>query len=382
MNTPKPCLIECPVLATEENFDEQQYLHHHPDVAAAVAQGDIKSGRAHFRQHGHGEGRLLRIEYVEYVSEVGLSTPLPSSDLIHLVGGHRDYRAFDVSRRNAIETIIALLGQAGIDYANFRSILDLGCGCGRILAGWEGRLSPETRLFGCDINPMLVEFCREKISHAEVVRNLYYPPLPYGDSQFDFIYAISVYTHLSLPAMLQWTGEILRILRPEGIALITTHGSYYSPSLTQISREGSALLAERGYYVHLFGPASETWEGSNNYAAYVSPDFLRRLFVGFQMIRMFPGVSHGPILDSWDQVNTTLVAYQDIFQKIVTILEPGGPDACAECNRIDAHEQYQSHISNHSHRHQPRSPNACFGANDSRSAHCQRRLTARGHYGI
>lgn len=205
------------------------------------------------------------------------------------MGGHRDYQAFDISRRNAVETIITLLGQAGINYANFRSILDLGCGCGRILAGWEGRLSPETRLFGCDINPMLVEFCQEKISHAEVVRNLYYPPLPYGDSQFDFIYAISMYTHLSLAAMLQWTGEILRILRPEGIALITTCGSYYAPMLTQVSKEGSALLTERGYYVHLFGSASETWEGSNNYLTYVSSDFLRRLFVGFQTIRMYPG---------------------------------------------------------------------------------------------
>lgn len=118
--------------------------------------------------------------------------------------------------------------------------------------------------------------------------------------------------------MLQWTGEILRILRPEGIALITTHGSYYVSSLAQVSKEGSALLAERGYYVHLFGTANNTWEGFNNYAAYVSPDFLRRLFVGFQMIQMYPGVSHGPILESWGQVNATLVAYQDIaiFRKL------------------------------------------------------------------
>ncbi|MGH6842653.1 MAG: class I SAM-dependent methyltransferase [Methylocella sp.] len=318
MNTPKPCLIECPVLATEDNFDEQKYLLQNSDVAAAVASGDFKSGHDHFRRHGQAEGRMLSVETVEYVSKAGLSTPLPSLDLIHLVGGHRDYHAFDVSRRNAVETIITLLGQAGLDYANFRSILDLGCGCGRILAGWEGRLSSETSLFGCDINPMLVEFCKANISHAEVILNSYYPPLPYCDGKFDLIYAISVYTHLELPAMLQWTGEILRILQPGGIAFITTHGSWYAPSLAQSSKEGSALLAERGYYTQLFGPASETWEGSNNYGAYVSPDFLRRLFIGFQMIRMYPGVSHGPILKHWDQVSETLVAYQDIaiFRKL------------------------------------------------------------------
>lgn len=312
MNTPKPCLIECPVLATEENFDEQKYLLQNSDVAAAVAHGHFKSGHDHFRQHGRAEGRLLCIDYNEYVSKVGLSTPLPSSDLIYLVAGHRNYAAFDISRRNAVETITSLLGQAGVEFASFRSILDLGCGCGRILAGWEGRLSPETRLFGCDINPTLVKFCQEKISHAEVAQNSYYPPLPYKDSQFDFIYAVSVYTHLNLPAMLQWTGEILRILRPGGIALITTHGSYYATQLAQISKEGSALHAEKGYYVHLIGRASDTFEGSNYYGTYVSPDFLRRLFVGFQLIRMYPGVSHGPILESFYQVGEAFVAYQDI----------------------------------------------------------------------
>jgi SAM-dependent methyltransferase len=324
MATPKTYLIETRVLASEENFEEQQYLLHNQDVAAAVARGEFESGSTHFRQFGRAEGRLLRIEYVEYLSAEGLSTPLPSSDLIYLVAGHRDYHAFDVSRRTAVETIISLLGQAAIDYTNFRSILDLGCGCGRILAGWEGRLTPDTRLFGCDINKTLVEFCQEKISHAEVVRNSYYPPLSYRDGQFDFVYAVSLYTHLTLPAMLQWTGEISRILRPEGIALITTHGSYYAHSLAKISRQGSALLAERGYYVHLFGSASETWEGSNNYAAYVSPDFLRRLFVGFQLIRMYPGVSHGPIIATPHQVNEAFVAYQDIsiFRKLSLNLGP------------------------------------------------------------
>lgn len=189
MNTPKPCLLECPVLATEENFDEQQYLLQNPDVAAAVARGKFTSGRAHFRQHGQAEGRLLRIHYNEYVSEVGLSTPLPSLDLIHLVGGHRDFHAFDISRRNAVETIIARLGDAGIDYANFRSILDLGCGCGRILAGWEGvcrprRASSAATSIQCWLNSAKRKLARRKWYgiyitlryHTKIVNSISFTP--------------------------------------------------------------------------------------------------------------------------------------------------------------------------------------------------------------
>jgi len=296
------------IVATEENFDEEEYLARNPDVAAAVARGECPSGYDHFRRFGKSEKRPLRTEYVEYVSQEGLSTPLPDADLISLVAGHRDIQSFDLSRRASVQVIISVLEQTGIDYTNFRSILDFGCGCGRVLAGWEEFLPSETHLFGCDINPRLVDFCQKNISHAETVRCSYYPPLPYRDGQFDLIYAASVYTHLSLPAMLQWTGEVARILRPGGVALITFHGSYYHSTLAEISKSGSSQLAEKGYYVHLHGSAQDTWQGSNLYATFVSSDFLKNLFVGFEVLRIFPGISHGP---------THFASYQDtaIFRR-------------------------------------------------------------------
>ncbi|MCC3243940.1 glycosyltransferase family 61 protein [Methylocystis sp. WRRC1] len=48
----------CTELATRESFDEQAYLAANPDVAAAVANGEIRSGRAHFLKHGEREGRV------------------------------------------------------------------------------------------------------------------------------------------------------------------------------------------------------------------------------------------------------------------------------------------------------------------------------------
>ncbi len=173
-----PEITEKYIIATEENFDEKEYLTENPDVAAAVAAGAIGSGYDHFQRHGRAEGRILRREHREYISRQGLSTPLPPSDLVALVVGHRDREAFDVSRRASVDAMIASLTSAGIDHTAFRSILDFGCGCGRVLAGWEGQLQSGTALFGCDLNARLVEFCQSNVKFAEIVACSYYPPLP------------------------------------------------------------------------------------------------------------------------------------------------------------------------------------------------------------
>jgi SAM-dependent methyltransferase len=281
------------ILATHENFDEVDYLAANPDVAASVARGENPSGYEHFRRMGHRESRRLRVERVAYESQSGLTTPLPDAELVFLVQGNRDVAAFDETRRGSVEALIAYLVEVGIGYGDFGTILDFGCGCGRVLAGWEGRLAAATRLLGCDVNEVLVEFCRGHIGHAEVVRCGYYPPLPYADGSVDFVYAASVYTHLSVAAMLQWTGELARILRPGGITMVTTMGSYFAPQLAGISERGAIQLAERGYAVELYGSAEETWKGSNRYGAFVSADFVRRLFIGFEVVRVFPGVLRG-----------------------------------------------------------------------------------------
>ena len=246
---------------------------------------------------------MTNVDHGEYVSKEQLSTPLPDPELIFLVNGHRDLHAFDISRRATAENIIALLSDANIDYTAFGSILDFGCGCGRVLAGWEGKLRRETQLFGCDINQTLIEFCQKNIRFAKTMTSSYYPPLPYDNDQFDFVYAASVYTHLTLPALLQWTGELARIVKQSGVVMLSYHGTYYAKTLAEISKIGSSLLAERGYYVHLHGEEKGTWKGSNNYATFLSSEFLLNIFRGFQLVKIYPGISDGP---------NPFASYQDI----------------------------------------------------------------------
>jgi hypothetical protein len=47
--------------ATFENFDEARCLASNPDVAHALAAGDLASGRQHFEYFGFEEGRRARV---------------------------------------------------------------------------------------------------------------------------------------------------------------------------------------------------------------------------------------------------------------------------------------------------------------------------------
>jgi SAM-dependent methyltransferase len=233
-----------------------------------------------------------------------LTTPIPHEDLIFLVNGHRDQHAYAISRQATVDNIIELLSEAGISYVDLKKILDFGCGCGRVLAGWEHILPEGATLRGVDINPQLVEFCTLNIPFAKVSASAYYPPLKSFDARsVDLVYAASVFTHMTLPATIQWAGEFARIVAPGGVLMMSYHGTYYASIVAQLSADGSRLLEERGFYCHLHSKESDTFEGSNHYATFMSSGFVLSLFKGFDLVRIFPGISRGP---------NPFASYQDI----------------------------------------------------------------------
>lgn len=233
-----------------------------------------------------------------------LSTPLPSDDLIFLVNGHRDLAAFEISRLATVENIIALLREAGVDHAALKSILDFGCGCGRVLAGWEPYLRPDLELYGVDINPALIEFCKKSIPFAQTRVSRYLPPLQeFVDEQFDFVYAASVFTHLDLDAAKAWAQELRRIIKPGGILMMSFHGSYYDAEVERLAKNGARILKRKGFFVFLHGKSEDTFLGSNYYATFMTSRFANRLLSGFRLLKNYPGITRGP---------NSFASYQDI----------------------------------------------------------------------
>jgi SAM-dependent methyltransferase len=156
--------------------------------------------------------------------------PIPPGRLIVLVTGSSDRAWYVDGGRLGAQSIRETLEIAGLDVASFRTVLDFGCGCGRVIRHW--RPLTEAELYGSDCNPKMVEWCRGNLPFAKFQLNTLEPTLEYTDQQFEFAYALSVLAHTPESLQQPWIDELWRILRPGGYLLITTQGGEYLSRLT------------------------------------------------------------------------------------------------------------------------------------------------------
>jgi SAM-dependent methyltransferase len=213
--------------------------------------------------------------------------PLPPARLRAQVGpAHADAEFFLSTGREQAELIRELVRDSGSSVEELDALLDFGCGCGRILRHWAGvRL---TRVVGCDIDPRMVRWCGENLSFAEVDVNDLEPPLRYADSSFDLAYAFSVFTHLDVELQQAWMQELFRVLRPNGLLLVSTLGEHYL-SLKRLT-ESEEEAFRRGEVVVLYQQSA----GSSLCSAYHPPEYVREsLGADFELVDFRPAADEG-----------------------------------------------------------------------------------------
>lgn len=164
----------------------------------------------------------------------------------------------------AADDIQVLLRRNGMAMVDFRRVLDFGCGSGRVIRYWQ-ELPGEVH--GSDYNESAIVWCRQNLPFAFNVNGVE-PPLAYNDETFDFVYALSVFTHLDGPRQRAWLEELMRVVRPGGHLMFTTHGDRWLRSLSeeQISRFRLGELVLKG----------DGSVGSNSFGAFQSSDQVRR----------------------------------------------------------------------------------------------------------
>lgn len=151
--------------------------------------------------------------------------PIPPGRLIYLVQGSDSVQIFLVSGLQSAQMIRDLLAKHQVQLEELSAILDFGCGVGRVMRHWVSLKGP--KLYGCDVNPELIAWCKENLPYATFQQNQPYGRLDLPDNTFDLIYAISIFTHLDAERQFFWMNELKRVLRPGGLLLFTTHGDYY-----------------------------------------------------------------------------------------------------------------------------------------------------------
>jgi SAM-dependent methyltransferase len=197
--------------------------------------------------------------------------PLPPRRLMVRVAGTGDADWFLRSGRAGYDAIAA-----HAPLGDLESVLDFGCGCGRVTRWWSdfpGRVS------GSDVSRPAVDWCRANLPFARFEQNALAPPLVFEDESFDLVYALSVFTHLTAELQLAWRDEVRRVLRPGGLLLLTTHGRSYVPRLSADERAGF----ERGELVVRWGDVA----GTNLCSAYHPEAYLRDSFAaGFAFLEL------------------------------------------------------------------------------------------------
>jgi len=154
----------------------------------------------------------------------GVATNLPPAELRYRVSSSPDAQNFITIGKKCAADIESALRKVGCDLAKLERVLDFGCGCGRTLIHMK-ELAPHAQFDGTDIDARAIDWCKEHLRFATFRVGQASPPTDYAPDSFDFIYAISVFTHLDAPYQFQWLEELRRIAKPGGVLLLTVDSS-------------------------------------------------------------------------------------------------------------------------------------------------------------
>src|ERR1043165_6925642 len=149
---------------------------------------------------------------------------LPPAELRYRVSSSPDAQNFITIGKKCAKDIQEAVRKVGFDLEEFERILDFGCGCGRTLVHLKD-LAPRAQFDGTDIDERAIAWCKQNLRFATFKAGQASPPTDYAADSFDFIYAISVFTHLDAPYQFQWLDELRRIAKPGGLLLLTVDSS-------------------------------------------------------------------------------------------------------------------------------------------------------------
>jgi len=229
--------------------------------------------------------RLVEAREPDSESRDGIPVPPPLLR-VRVTGAHAERDVWVTEGARDAGLIRTLLQRNGSPIERMGAILDFGCGCGRVARHWESLQGPA--IHGADVSRPSVRWCRHNLRFMRTVRCEPEPPLPYADASFDFIYALSVLTHLTEASGRRWLHELIRVLRPGGMLLFTVHGERF---LGELPTEDAAAF-RRGEFVVANRPAALA--GTNAFASFHPSQYVRGSLLPSLDAELVEGVYEDP----------------------------------------------------------------------------------------
>jgi SAM-dependent methyltransferase len=207
--------------------------------------------------------------------------PIPSDALRFMIsGGESDPDGFLRSGKQGAQLVTDILAQQGTTLDQTGKLLDLGCGCGRIIR--HLRQSGVEELHGCDCNAKAIAWCQRFLDFGKFKVNDLEPPLPYPDRMFGLISAFSIFTHFPERLQKRWMDELHRVLAPGGYLILTVQGRRFietqGPDKQAAFHRGELVVVREGL------------AGSNFCAAFHPERYVRKTLAGsFDVVQIIAG---------------------------------------------------------------------------------------------
>ena len=126
--------------------------------------------------------------------------------------------------RDHLDLLIAQSLQIVLKENNLKSLLDVGCGTGKLVEFFRKK---GFTAYGCDNADEAIRIAR-KINGKNTIKKAQATRLPFKQQAFDIVSAISVIEHLSIKEARDFFLETSRILKPHGFVFLITP-NYSSP---------------------------------------------------------------------------------------------------------------------------------------------------------
>ena len=199
---------------------------------------------------------------------------------------------------------LALLEHFGLQTSD--SVLEIGCGLGRLSYELASFLDADGRYTGFDIAPQAIAWLNEHYAPRLTgfrfdlldVENPRYRPsgsataadvrFPYSNDEFDCVCAFEVFMHLPLDGIRNYLAEIARVLRPGGIAVLTFQAIW--------EHEREPVLGGRPFVALGDGVYTRFPERDGGVSMGYSVDLIRSLFrtTGLAVVAEIEGRWHSP----------------------------------------------------------------------------------------
>jgi SAM-dependent methyltransferase len=214
------------------------------------------------------------------LSKTGLSPDQPPDD-VHamargpLAGGGALYYA---------DMLTEIWDGLGLSLADVRRGLDFGCSSGRVVRALHA-VYPQAEWHGVDPNEGAISWAREHLPGIQFGVSPQEPPLAFEDGYFDYVVAISIWSHYGEGAAVRWLDEMHRVIAPGGRLVFSTHGphsvAYYAQTgertPAQLTQIRDALYRRGFWYMPEFGDQGDWGVKHSEWGtAFFTPEWLAR----------------------------------------------------------------------------------------------------------